>query len=504
MNIRNVIQQLGKLTFLLAVAILAVSSWSAFDWLRGDTLEREASMALWITLGISIVIGVICRYVSRCNDQFMGRREALLLVAMSWLAGAAIAGLPFWIWTLITGNSEHPFSSFVSCYFEAMSGLTTTGASVLSNIEVMPKGLLLWRATTHWLGGLGIVVLFVAVLPGLGVGGKKLFQIEAPGPTQQGVRPQIRETARVLWLIYLSLTIAEIVLLRAAGMDWFTSVCHTFATLATGGFSTYNASAAALTPMMQWVIIIFMVLAGVNFGMYYHLIRRRLDNVLTDPEFRLYLGIMVVASVFIAVFLITANYHLQEGASIASVARDSIFQVVSIQTTTGFCSTDFNQWPFFTKAVIMALMFIGASAGSTGGGIKVIRIIIAFKVIVAEIERIFRPNVVRTIKVGSAPVDPEMRLAALVYIISILALFVIGALLLMGFEGNDIDFTTAASASAATLNNIGPGFAKVGAVENYGFFSAPSKIVMSLLMVLGRLEMYAILVLFVPRFWRDD
>jgi trk system potassium uptake protein TrkH len=302
-------------------------------------------------------------------------------------------------------------------------------------------------------------------------------------------------------------------------MNWFDSVCHTFATLATGGFGTRNASIAAYDSVaIDVTIIFFMVLAGANFGLYYQAIRGRFTNVWKDPELRLYLSILAVASIFVVGSLFEERIVFSGGdelvePSFGAAVRHGVFQVVSIQTTTGFVTADFDRWGFVPKAVLIGLMFIGGSAGSTGGGIKVIRVLIAFKVMLAEVERVFRPNVVRPIKIGHATVDAELRLATLVYIVGIFALFIVGALLLMvleqgnpRFAGGDeaMTFATAATASAATLNNIGPGLELVGAVQNYGWFSTPSLIVMSLLMVLGRLEVYAVFVLFVPRFWRTE
>ena len=472
-----------------------------------------------ITVGIGLVIGFAVYWFSRSDDDFLGRREALLLVALSWLWGAAVAALPFWLWAMFaTITPDHPFHSWIPCYFESMSGLTTTGATVLNtapnDIESLPHGLLLWRSLTHWLGGLGIVVLFVAVLPTLGVGAKKLFQVEATGPTQSGVRPRIKETARVLWLIYLGMTVLEIVLLRIFGMTWFDSVCHTFATLATGGFSTQNASAGAYHGFgINLVLIMFMFFAGVNFGLYYKMFRGHVRQALADTEFRMYVGFIVFSSVIITIFLANSSIETSDGRTLTGVAaalHHSVFQVVSIQTTTGYATADFDKWHFVPKTILLALMFIGGSAGSTGGGIKVIRILITFKVMIAEIERIFRPNVVRTVKVGRMTIDPELRLATVVYVFGIFVLCAIGAFLIYtieSFYGStdiSIDFTTASTASIATLNNIGPGLAKVGAIQNYGWFSHPSMAVMCVLMALGRLEVYAIMVLFVPRFWRGE
>ena len=517
MNHRYVIRQLGLLMAVLSLSILLVAGWSAYQCVQGDSSEAVSMQSLLVTVAAGLLAAGLLWIISRDADNFLGRREALLLVAMSWLFGAALSALPYYLWDYFYRQTSqaplttaHPFSSFVSCYFEAMSGLTTTGATVLSHIEGIPRGLLLWRAMTHWLGGLGIVVLFVAVLPTLGVGGKKLFQVEAPGPTSQGVRPRIRETARVLWLIYLGLTVVEVVTLHMLGMGWFDSLCHTFATLATGGFSTRNASMGAYhSAAIDTTIIVFMVLAGTNFGVYYQLFQGRFRNVWTDPELRLYLAIIILASSVVVISLINQPIQSTTGETYppttTEAVRHGVFQVVSIQTTTGYCTANFEHWGFVAKTVLIGLMFVGASAGSTGGGIKVIRCLIAAKVMFAEIERVFRPNVIRTIKVGRVTVDPELRLSTLVYILGIAILFLLGTVLLMVFEpSGQIDFKTAATASASTLNNIGPGLGRIGAIENYGWFSTPSKVVLCILMALGRLEVYAIAVLFMPRFWRGE
>jgi len=513
LNYRFVINQLGLLLLVLSAAIFALSAWDFFASTEGFEGELSAIAYEFGAAVIGAVVGGVLWYFGRSGDtERMGRREALLLVALSWLVGAALAALPYWFWAMGSFDEAgaHPFQNFVDCYFEAMSGLTTTGATVLSQVDQLPRGLLLWRALTHWLGGLGIVVLFVAVLPTLGVGGKKLFQVEAPGPTQQGVRPRIRETARVLWFIYCGMTLVQIVALKLCGMSGFDAVCHTFATLATGGFGTRNASIGHYDSVaIDAVVIVFMVLAGANFGLYYHCLKRNFRVVWADPELRCYLGIIAVATIIVAGSIMHTNVPLTTGETVevgaGGAVRHGLFQVVSIQTTTGFATADFNRWSFVPKAVLVLLMFVGASAGSTGGGIKVIRILIAFKVMIAQIEQIFRPNVVRKTRIGRMSVDDDLRLGTIVYVLGIFVLWVAGTVALMLFEQHrPLDITSAATASAATLNNIGPGLGLVGAVENYGWFGTPSKVVMSLLMVLGRLEVYAVLVLFLPRFWRSE
>ncbi len=511
MNYRIVVRHFGLLLIVLSGSML-LTELTGLLLQHGQveiSIPAQRAMVMAITAGMALG-GLLWWRFSESKHTFFGRREALLLVAISWLGGAVVAAIPFWLWAMMSPAAppDHPFHSFVDCYFEAMSGLTTTGASVLTDIEAIPKSLLLWRAVTHWLGGLGIVVLFVAVLPTLGVGGKKMFQVEATGPSSPGVRPKIRETARLLWMIYVGLTIAEAVILRLAGLSWFDAICHTFATLATGGFSTLNASVGQMrSPTVDWIIIVFMLLAGVNFGLYYHLLRRRWRTLVNDPELRLYLAIIGTSTVIITLTILPKAIIITTGEmiapSIGEAIRFALFQVVSVQTTTGFATADYEQWGPIPKLVLFILMFVGASAGSTGGGIKVIRFYIAFKVMIAEVERVFRPNVVRSVRVGHGIVDPELRLATMVYLLGIMGLFALGTAILVVCEP-ELDFVTLATASAATLHNIGPGFGLVGPTDNFGFFSAPSKLVMSVLMALGRLEVYAILVLFMSRFWHGE
>lgn len=540
MNFRHVLRQLGLLMLVLALAMAATMLVEVLALAKGELREKMSFYALLMGALLSGVVGGGLWYYGRsATTDFLNRRDALLLVAMGWVLGAALAAVPFYAWAklggppaappsitiqlaeelesqplAVTTPPTHAFDSYVACYFESMSGLTTTGATVLStspyDIESLPKGILLWRAFTHWLGGLGIVVLFVAVLPVVGMGGKKLFQVEAPGPKQQGVRPRIKETARILWLIYVTLTCVQVAAYGLAGMPLFDSVCHTFATLATGGFSTQNASIGQYhhKPIIDWITIFFMLLAGVNFGLYYQLVSRKFTHIFRDPELRLYLAIIGLATLVIALCVVGKPSVITTGEEytpgLIDGFRDSIFQVTAIVTTTGFCTIDFNQWGFLPKAILIALMFVGGCAGSTGGGCKVIRFYIAFKVIMAEFEKVFRPNVVKPTRVGGAVVDPDAGRSVLIYLLLIAFLFGLGSVLLMLFEtGTHLDYASAATASLSALMNVGPGIGMVGAVENYGFFSAPSMILLSLLMALGRLEVFAILVLLVPRFWVD-
>jgi len=434
---------------------------------------------------------------------------------VSWLISAAQGAIPFRYWAGASPDAPaaHPFHSFWAAYFEAMSGLTTTGATVLADVESLPRSLLLWRAALHWFGGLGIVVLFVAVLPSLGVTGKRLFRSETTGPSKQGVRPQIRETARILWLIYCGITLLQIIALTLAGMGMFDAVCHTFATVATGGFSTRNASVAAFaSPPMEIVFTVFMALSGLNFAMYDRLLRGQWRLVIRDPEVRLYVMLMLGAIAALTISLLLRNSSVEivggqrEQLTVGSAMRHAAFTATSIQTTTGFSTADFDYWPFFAKAVLVFVMFVGGCAGSTASGFKVIRLWIIFKVLHREFEKVFRPHIVRPVRLAGAALDDETKLATVSYVLGYIMLFVLGSLAIMMFEQANAsahcDYTTAATASIATLSNVGPGLGLVGPSGNYGWFTTPSLLVMSLLMALGRLEIFAILALFMPRFWR--
>lgn len=514
MNYRLIVQQLGMLVLALSAILFVIWVWSALAL----GLDGNGVLALIYAAGSSAIIGAALYFSGKTGKNkrgtgSMGRREALLLVSTSWLVGAVIAALPFLYWGRNEGNSEHPFYSVVNCFFEAMSGLTTTGATILTDISTVPAPLLFWRSMIQWLGGIGIVVLFVAVLPSLGVGGKKLFKVEAPGPEPEGVRPHISDTARILWLIYVCLTGIEIVAFKLAGMGWFDASCHALTTLATGGFSTQNASTGAFNSRtIEIITIIFMVLASANFGLYYAAVKGKLNVILKDPEFRFYIFLLTAGSVIIIFSLlgsgqpITTTTGIAEQATLGEAVTQGVFTAVSIQTNTGFTTANYDTWPFAAKAVIVIMMFIGGCAGSTGGGIKVIRVWLALRIMLSELERAFRPNVVRPLKVGKSTVDLELKLATVAYVLGIIVLFSIGACTLMVLEsGNpNCTLTTAATASIATICTVGPGLAQIGPMENYAWFTDSSKLFLCVLMAIGRLEIFAVLVLFVPRFWRSS
>ncbi|MEM6258888.1 MAG: TrkH family potassium uptake protein [Planctomycetota bacterium] len=520
MNYRFVVRQLGLLLVVMSMALAATMIYELILVWGGkaDAGEGAAARALGISTSLGAFIGGAVWFFTRKHDKdwALARREALLLVASSWVLGAALAALPFYIWGQIGDTAaSHPFRTFTGCYFEAMSGLTTTGATVLGSdhcrIADLPKGLLLWRSTTHWLGGLGIVVLFVAVLPMVGTAGKKMFSVESTAD-KGGVRPRITETARVLWLIYLGLTVACILLLQATGeMTWFESVNHAFSVLATGGLSTHDASIGGFDSIaVDLILIAFMILAGVNFVLYFHLSQRRWKLILEDVELRIFLILKLVVGVIIAINLIGVPYTTTAGTEVQggffTSLRYGLFQTASLQTGTGFCTADYDAWPMLSVTLLMGLMLIGGSGGSTAGGLKVFRFWILLKVLFAALERAFRPNVVRPIKIGKNTIEEETKLSAIVYFALLIIGTALGTMLTLLFEQghSNCDVQTAASASYASLCNVGPGLHRVGATQNYGWMQAPTLWVQSALMCLGRLEFYALLVLLVPRFWRGD
>ncbi len=511
-NFRQVLNILGLLVLGLGGMLAVAAACSGIMLARGRAGEQGALWGLLIAAGVSMVLGGVLWRSTRARFGTLGRREAFVVVASAWLLGACIGGLPFFVWARVASPDGHPFRNPVNCYFEAMSGFTTTGATVLADVESLPSGLLFWRAMTQWLGGLGIVVLFVAVLPLLGAGGKRLFSVEAPGPSPEGtMRPHIRETARVLWLIYAGMTAIEAIALRIAGLSWFEAVCQTFSTVSTGGFGTRNTSIDGFRSFaVDAIILVFMVLGGVNFALYFDAIRGRARSVWRNTELRVYLATLLGASVIVTIALLYAGRPLTamdgrtEPVSWATAARHGAFAVASIQTTTGFTLADFDPWPFLTRGILVALMFAGGCAGSTSGGVKILRLVICCKVIVAVIERAFRPNVIRPVKVNRAIVDNDMGIETLAYVIGVFAIFLAGGALVMLLEpaGSGCNFVDAGTASAASLFNIGPGLGLVGPARNFGWMSDASKLVLSLLMAIGRLEVFPFAVLLTPRFWK--
>lgn len=479
MNIILSLRILGVMLLFLAAALLIPIPFSLyFD--DGSALPLLLSAV--VTFATGLMLFLCCK-----SDRELSVREGFAIVTFGWLFYAVFGALPF----LFSGT----IPNVIDALFETMSGFTTTGATILQNIEAMPQGLLLWRALTHWLGGMGIIVLSLAILPMLGVGGMQLFKAEVPGPTADRLKPRIQDTAKLLWVVYVILTGAETLLLMLGGMSFFEAICHSFATLATGGFSTRNASVGAYqSAYIDWVVILFMFLAGANFSLHYHALRGRMREYWRSEEFRIYLGIVFGSIALLIVFNQGTAYD-----SWLENLRHSSFQTVSIMTTTGFGTADYEHWPVLAQYLLISLMFVGGCAGSTGGGIKVARILLLFKHAHVQLFKLIHPRAVRIVKLGETPVDRDVMQSILGFFALFMGVFV-GASFLMAASG--MDLVSAGAAVIATLSNIGPGLGSVGPVDNYSHIAPFGKLVLFTCMLLGRLELFTVLVLIFPTFWK--
>jgi len=446
-----------------------------------------------VSMGIGLGLAALMYLLGGNSDQEFYRREGLAVVSLGWILAAAVGALPFWL------NKEFRrlAGGFVDAYFESMSGFTTTGSTILTDIEAMPQGLLLWRSFTQWLGGMGIVVLFVAFLPALGVHAKHLYKVEVPGIKKEGAAPRIRDAAIMLWGIYLAFTVAETILLMLGGMSFFDAVNHTFTTLATGGFSTKNASIAHFDSLyIEIVIITFMVMVGINFALFISILRRRFSDLTGDVELRTYFFLIAIMTLLVALSLLGSGVHDSVGKAI----RESVFQVVAMVTTTGYCTADFDGWTPFARIGLVAMMFVGGCAGSTGGSQKVARIVVVAKMAVLQVQKFFFPRMVKQVRVGGQTIPEETLQLVTGFVLLFVGVWVLGSLF-MAFLG--LDIVTASTSVIATLGNIGPGLGGVGAVQNFGAIPDIGKIFLSFCMVLGRLELFTVLVLLVPAFWRE-
>ncbi|HOX13328.1 MAG TPA: TrkH family potassium uptake protein [Spirochaetia bacterium] len=475
---------------ILAILLGIVSAFMALclaaGFLMGEGDRTLRAFAIPVGIGAA---GLALAWIGKVTRRRISLppRDGFLFVALAWVFASALGALPF----TLAGTM-----SYVDAFFETISGFTTTGASILSDIEVIPKSLLLWRSTTHWLGGMGIVVLTVAILPLLGVGGLGLMEAEAPGPSVDKITPRISSTAKILWLIYVALTVLEILLLMAGGMDWFDAVTHTFGTMATGGFSTKNLSVGHYrSGYIDVVITVFMLAAGLNFSLYFKLLSGKAISAFRDTEARTYLGIFSVAALLIAWDLWRAGTFGGFGASL----RYAGFQASSIITTTGFATADFAKWPPLSQTILFLLMFVGGCAGSTGGGIKVIRIVFLSKMAFTEMKYLLNPRGIYGIFVDGKSLRKNIIYDTAAFVL--LYIFLLLATTLVVSAGG-FDILTSLTASLATVGNIGPGFGKVGPAFNYGFFPDWIKLWLSFAMLAGRLEIYTIFILFTRAFWR--
>lgn len=482
MNFPLVLNILGALLIFLAGALLFPAGVSV--WYHDGALPALLESAL-----ISLVAGLVLMALTRGSrsKREPAIRDGFAIVTFGWLTFALFGAIPF------TLSGAIP--SYLDAVFETMSGFTTTGATILINVELLPESLLFWRAASQWLGGMGIIVLSLAILPMLGVGGMQLFKAEVPGPTADRLKPRIRDTAKLLWGVYVLLTTLEAGLLVLGGMDLFDAVCHSFATMATGGFSTKNASLAAYnSPYLDVVVTLFMFLAGINFSLHYQVLRGRLDSFWRNEEFLYYVG-LTAGTILLLVVINHGNVY----DSLFENLRYSSFQVVSILTTTGFGTADYEGWPVLAQYLLVLLMFIGGCAGSTGGGMKVARFLLLFKHARVQLSRLIHPRAVLLVKIGRTPVDRDVMSAILGFFALFMGVFVVASCLL---AATGVDLITSGAAVIATLSNIGPGLGQVGPTDNYAHLPHLAKGILIVCMLMGRLELYTVLVLLLPSFWR--
>jgi len=446
---------------------------------EGDALGIAYASLVTVIVGISLLL-----LIKKQGD--ISPRDGFAVVTFGWLAMSLSGSLPY-IFT-------QTIPDFTNAFFESASGFTTTGASILTDIEALPHGILFWRSFTHWIGGMGIIVFSIAVLPFLGVGGMQMFKAEAPGPTADKLTPRIKDTAEILWVVYLLITAVEIVLLKFGGMEWFDSACHAFGTLATGGFSTKNTSIAFYdSAYIHYVITIFMMIAGISFNLHFHALRGKPGKYIQSSEFKFFVNVF-----FIVVLIIFAE-RLFSGADPATALKEASFQVASIVTTTGYATADFELWHYFIQVLLVMLMFMGGMAGSTGGGIKAIRIQILLKQARVELHKLVHPQTLYPIRMGKK-VLPENVVQNVLAFFLLYALLLVAGTLAMSFLG--LDLVTAMTSVIACLSNIGPGLGNVGPTDNYSTIPVVGKWILSFLMIVGRLEIYTVLILLTRTYWK--
>ena len=483
MNSALILRIVAVLLFLIASFMLIPAG---IAWYHGET-GPLLSFAVPI-LGAFVLTSVLF-FLLRKADRELRPRDGFLLVALSWVSAAALGALPL----RLSGTIPR----YVDAFFETMSGFTTTGATILTDIEALPYSMLFWRSLTHWLGGMGIIVLTVAVFPLLGVGGLQLMKAEAPGPSVDKITPKVTETAKILWLIYLGLTVLQTTLLLFGGLNLFEALTHTFGTLATGGFSPRAASVGHYTSAYVHVVVtVFMILAGTNFILYYKALTRQFTSVFRDAELRSYLGIFATAALVMAVALTRSGTYSSFGESL----RYAGFQAASILTTTGYATADFALWPQMPQLLLFTLMFFGGCAGSTGGGIKIVRIVTLAKQGFHEMKYLLHPRGVFQVTFGGQTVRKNVLYAISAFVFLYLILLLATSLVV---ASGGFDIVTSFTTALATLGNIGPGFGRIGPVENYAFFPDYIKWYLGFIMLTGRLEVFTILVIFTPTFWRN-
>ncbi len=470
----------GKILVFLSFFLFTIVPWVFYF------KEEDYLWPILLSAILPLAIGLILIGLTRSADDQFNLREAYLLVSVSWVLMGFVGTLPF----LFTGT----IPGITDALFESVSGFTTTGSSILTDVESLPKSVLYWRSLTHWIGGMGIIILVVAILPNLKIAGYQLFSIELSGFSSEKLKPKTHDIAKRLWFIYIALTIILVVILMAGGLDFYESICHSFGTIATGGFSTKNASIGHYSRFVQYAIMIFMLLSGVNFVLHYFIVKGNFKRLAIDTELKTYLAI-----VFIVGMAITFILFFTQGNSFEQSFRDSFFQVISIITATGFASADYMQWREAGWMLIFFLMFIGACAGSTGGGIKVIRHVVAYKYIERYFLALVHPNLVKNLHVNGQTITNDKATSIMNFILIYLFIVVLSSCILSVIG---VDIQTSIGAVLATIGGIGPGVGLVGPAGNFAFLPGFAKVMLTFLMILGRLEIFAFLIIFSRSFWR--
>jgi trk system potassium uptake protein TrkH len=458
-----------------------------------------ATFDMALAAAVTLFIGLFLMFTTKEHKKEVKRKEGYLIVALGWIIMSLSGMLPYLF--------SDAIPTVTNAFFETISGYTTTGASILDDIESLPEGILFWRSLTHWIGGMGIIVLAIAILPLLGIGGMQLFAAEAPGPSADKLHPRITDTAKRLWYIYVGYTVAETVLLKLAGMNFFDAVNHSLATLSTGGFSTKNASLAFWNnnPLIQYIVILFMFLAGTNFVLSYFAFKGNVQRIIKDEEFKCYTGFIVCFSILV-VFVVyfsaqvpVSDYHPMPFGALESSIRHGLFQVVAIVTTTGFVTADFTSWAPFLTVFFFGLMFLGGSAGSTAGGIKVMRHLLIIKNGLLEFKRTLHPNAIIPVRYNDKTVKEHIVYNIIAFFVLYMLLFIIGAL---GLGALGLDFTSSIGGAASSLGNVGPAFGSLNPLSNFNSLPDLGKWWCGFLMLAGRLELFTILILLTPFFWK--
>ena len=482
MKAKPVLHTLGAFLFILGLLMAVPLGCSLY---YGERDAQGFALSFLITSGVGFALYLAGK--PRGGEILLGHREGFLIVSAGWVLASFFGGLPY----LLHGA----LPSLTDAYFETMSGFTTTGATVITKIEALPHGILLWRSMTQWLGGMGIIVLSVAVLPFLGVGGRQLFKAELPGPVKDKLEPRIVETARSLWIVYGIITVAGFIFLLFGGMSVFDAVNHIFCAMATGGFSTKDSSIAWFgSAYIDGVLVAFMLIAGMNFTLHYQVLTGNFRNIHKNNELRFFLGTVLLATV-----LITVDLRLHVFEEVGKAFRYALFQAASIMTTTGFVTDNFANWPAFSQIILLLLMFVGGSAGSTGGGIKCVRLLLILKDSYRELYRLIHPHAVTQVKLDHLSVSPEVMKSIWGFFALYLCLAVLATVLMSSLG---LDMLTSFASVAATIGNVGPGLGLVHPATTYAEVPALGKWILSFCMLIGRLEIYTVLVLLMPEFWK--